>query len=50
MKIEKLTSEQIAMIAAVLIGGGVAIVNPQYMEAAFNKTVIAIVLIKLFWQ
>ena len=49
MKIEKITSEQIAMLAAVVIGGAVAVVNPQYMEAAFSKTIMAIVLIKLFW-
>ena len=50
MKIEKITSGQIAMLAAVVIGGLVSIVNPTYMESAFNKTVLAIVLIKLFWD
>jgi hypothetical protein len=49
MKIEKITSEQIAMLAAVVIGGIFAIVNPNQMESAFNTTIMAIVLIKLFW-
>ncbi len=49
MKIEKITSEHIAMLIAIVIGGTAAIVNPEYMEMSFNKTIFAIVLIKLFW-
>ena len=49
MKIEKITSEHIAMLIAIVVGGTVAIVNPEYMEMAFNKTILSIILIKLFW-
>jgi hypothetical protein len=50
MKIKEITPEQLAMLTAIIIGGSVSIVNPNYMEAAFNKTIIAIILIKLFWS
>ena len=49
MKIKEITSEQLAMLVAMLIGGGVAVANPDLMESAFNKTILAIILIKLFW-
>lgn len=50
MKIETLTSQNIAMLAAIAIGGLVAIINPDYMETAFNKTIIAVILVKVFWK
>lgn len=49
MKIKEISSEQLAMLIAILIGGGVVITNPELMESAFQKTIMAIILIKLFW-
>jgi hypothetical protein len=50
MNIKEFTSEQIAMLIAITIGGTVAIINPEYMEMAFNKTILGIILIKIFWN
>ena len=50
MKIKEITSQHLAMLAAIIIGGLVAIINPDYMESVFNKTIITIILIKLFWS
>ena len=41
--------EDIACLLAIIIGGAVTIAHPDYMEDAFNNTVIGIILIKLFW-
>lgn len=46
---KRMNSEDIACLLAVVIGGLIAIIHPDYMEDAFVKTAIAIVLIKLFW-
>lgn len=50
MKIKEIKSEEIAMLTAIVIGGAVSIVNPDYMETAFNKTIISVMLIKLFFS
>ncbi len=46
---KKMGSEDIACLLAIIIGGLVSIINPDKMEDAFTNTIIAIVLIKLFW-
>jgi hypothetical protein len=49
MKIKELTTKHIAMLAAIIIGGTIAAINPEHMEMAFNKTILGVVLIKIFW-
>jgi hypothetical protein len=44
-----MNSEDIACLLAIIIGGIVTIIHPNYMGDAFNNTIIAIILIKLFW-
>lgn len=45
----KLSAEDIACLLAIIIGGCVSIMNPEYMDDAIGNTVFAIILIKLFW-
>jgi hypothetical protein len=42
-------SEDMACLLAIIIGGLISIVNPEYMEDSFVTTIVAIVLIKIFW-
>ena len=46
---KRMDSEDIASLLAIIFGGLIAIINPEHMEDAFINTVIAIILIKLFW-
>lgn len=46
---KKLSTEQIGMLLAMLIGGTFAILNPEKTSDAFTYTLGACVLIKLFF-
>jgi len=45
----KFDAEDIACLLAIVIGGAIAIINPEKMEMAFEGTVGSIILIKIFW-
>tara|TARA_R110000822_G_scaffold112666_7_gene243630 strand:- start:641 stop:790 length:150 start_codon:yes stop_codon:yes gene_type:complete len=49
MKIKELSSEEIAALIAIIIGGVYSIVNPEFSDDIFLKTIVAVILIKLFW-
>lgn len=46
---KKLTSEDLACLIAIAIGGLFALLNPELMGEAFEKTIWAVILIKIFW-
>lgn len=43
-----LDKEFILIVLSVIIGGAIAIMNPEMMQNVFYNTILAIVLIKLF--
>jgi|15BtaG_2_1085339.scaffolds.fasta_scaffold182153_1 drug/metabolite transporter (DMT)-like permease len=49
MKIKEITSGDLACLIAIIIGGVYSIVNPSFSDDIFLKTIVAVVLIKLFW-
>lgn len=46
---KKLTGEDIACLLAIVIGGAFALIYPDMRGEAFEKTVVCIILIKIFW-
>tara|TARA_R110000851_G_scaffold142800_2_gene281532 strand:- start:1651 stop:1800 length:150 start_codon:yes stop_codon:yes gene_type:complete len=49
MKLTELNSADLACLLAIIIGGVYSIVNPEFSDDIFLKTIVAVMLIKLFW-
>ncbi len=45
----KLDAEDIACLLTIIIGGIIAITNPEKINEAFQGTILSIILIKIFW-
>jgi len=43
------TKKEMVCTTAILIGVLWSIVEPQYSDSIFNKTILSVILIKLFW-
>ncbi len=46
---KRMDSEDIACLLAIIIGGIYAIVNPDKLSESMETTILAIILIKIFW-
>jgi hypothetical protein len=49
MKIEKINVSDLICIFSIIVGSIIALLYPEHMEESFNKTIIAVALVKLFW-
>ena len=49
IKFRRIGAEDIAMLLAILIGGIYAITNPEHIDDAMSNTIMAVILIRLFW-
>ena len=49
MKLKELSSADLASLIAIIIGGVYSIVNPEFSDDIFLKTIVAVILTKLFW-